>query len=680
MRPALPTLICALLLAGCQPVTPVSTTAGGATAVVSGLDIEGMDTQVRPQDDFFAYANGKWLAETEIPADKASWGSFDLLNEKNLTQLRVLVDKAAAAPDANAAAGRIGNFYIAYMDEPAIEAQGLAPVASELAAIDALSSHHEVAAFFGTSVRAGRDSPLNFWVDQDARDSTRYILYLTQSGLGLPDRDYYFDSSPRGQEVLAKYRAFIIQLLTLAAIPDAEAAATRIIALETRLAKPQWTKVESRDDEKAYNKFSAGELSALLPNLNIDLVMAHLGIDRQDHVIVRQPSYAKALDQLFTQVDLHSWRDYLRLKVLTAYATALPRAFDDASFAFYGQTLNGLKEQRPRWKRGIAAITANLGESLGQLYVAKHFPPEAKARMVELVDNLIAAYGESIRGLDWMGADTKRKALEKLDKFTPKIGYPDHWRDYSALRIEANDLIGNLKRVSVFEHRWQVGKLGKPVDRSEWLMPPQMINAYYNPGMNEIVFPAGILQPPFFNLAADDAVNYGAIGGVIGHEIGHGFDDQGSKYTGDGNLENWWTPADRERFDAKARNLVAQYNAYEPLPGQHINGELTLGENIGDLGGVSIAYQAYLKSLGDKPAPVLDGFTGAQRVFLGWAQGWRVKSRRERIEQLLKVDPHSPPEFRVNGVMPNVDGFYEAFDVKEGDKMYLPPAQRVRIW
>ncbi len=680
MRPALPALICALLLAGCQPATPVSTTAAGDATVASGLDVAGMDTEVRPQDDFFAYANGKWLAATEIPADRASWGSFDLLNEKNLVQLRELVEAAAAAPDANAAAGRIGNFFTAFMDDATIEARGLAPVAAELAAIDALSDHLEVAAFFGAGSRLGVDSPLNFWVDQDARDSTRYILYLTQSGLGLPDRDYYFDTSPRGREVLAKYAAFIAQLLTLAGLPDAEGAAQRIIALETRLAKPQWTKVENRDDEKAYNKLSAAELTALLPNLNIDLFMAHLGVERQDHVIVRQPSYARALDELFTQIDLQSWRDYLRLRLLTAYASALPRAFDDASFAFYGQTLNGLKEQRPRWKRGVAAITANLGESLGQLYVAKHFPPEAKSRMVELVDNLIAAYGESIRGLDWMSADTKRKALEKLGKFTPKIGYPDHWRDYRGLRIEADDLIGNLKRVHVFEHRWQVGKLGKPVDRSEWLMPPQTINDYWTPRMNEIVFPAGILQPPFFDLAADDAVNYGAIGGIIGHEIGHGFDDQGSKYTGDGNLDNWWTPADRERFEAKTRNLIAQYSAYEPLPGQHINGELTLGENIGDLGGVSIAYRAYLKSLGGKTAPVLDGFTGQQRVFLGWAQGWRVKSRSERIEQLLKVDPHSPPEFRVNGVMPNVEGFYDAFDVEEGDRMYLPPAQRVHIW
>lgn len=681
MKKILTAVACIVVLTGCQRDSAhASPNSQAPKPLASGLEISGMDTSVRPQDDFFAYANGKWLAETEIPADKASWGSFDLLNEKNLEQLRTLIQEAAVATDADPIATKIGNFYNAFMNENRIEAQGLAPLAAELAAIDALSSHAEVAAFFGTSNKIGIDAPLNFWVDQDARDSSRYIVYLTQSGLGLPDRDYYFDQSARGKEVLAHYQTFITRLLELSAAADASTAAKRIIALETRLAKPQWTKVENRDDEKTYNKLTAKELAALLSNLDIYAYTARLGMGMQDQVIVRQPSYAKAFDELFPQVDLQSWKDYLRFKVLATYAAALPRAYDDTSFAFYGKILNGQQEQRPRWKRAIAAINSNMGQLLGQLYVAKHFPPQAKARMVELVQNLIAAYGESIRSLDWMGETTKQRALEKLSKFTPKIGYPDKWRDYTALETAADDLIGNIKRASIFDHQWQLSKLGKPVDRSEWFMPPQMINAYYNPGMNEIVFPAAILQPPFFNMAADDAVNYGAIGGIIGHEIGHGFDDQGSKYTGEGNLENWWSDQDRKHFEAKTRRLIAQYSAYQPLPGRHVNGELTLGENIGDLGGLSIAYKAYLRFMNGAAAPVIDGFSGEQRVFLGWAQGWRVKSRKERIEQLLKVDPHSPPEFRVNGVLPNIEEFYRAFAVKPGDRMYLPPEKRVAIW
>ncbi|MGK2913632.1 MAG: M13 family metallopeptidase [Porticoccaceae bacterium] len=681
MKKFLTAMACVLAMTGCQKdSSPADRLSQVTTPPISGLEITGMNTDVRAQDDFFAYANGKWLAETEIPADKASWGSFDILNEKNLEQLRAIVQEAATETEKSPAVTRIGNFYNAFMDEARIEAQGLTPVAAELSAIDALSNHVDVAAFFGTSNKIGLDAPLNFFIDQDARDSSRYIVYLTQSGLGLPDRDYYFDDSKHGKEVLAKYRAFITRLLELSGTADAGTAAARVLALETRLAKPQWTKVANRDDEKTYNKLTGQELATLLSNLDSYAYMARLGMGMQDQVIVRQPSYAEAFNRLFTQVDLQTWKDYLRFKVLTTYATVLPKAYDNASFSFYGQTLNGQIEQRPRWKRAIAAINGNMGELLGQLYVAKYFPPEAKARMVELVQNLIAAYGESIRDLDWMGETTQQKALEKLGTFTLKIGYPDRWRDYSSLEIAADDLVGNIKRASIFDHQWQIGKLGKPVDRSEWFMPPQTINAYYNPGMNEIVFPAGILQPPFFNMVADDAVNYGAIGGIIGHEIGHGFDDQGSKYTGKGNLENWWGAEDRERFEAKTRNLVAQYNAYQPLPGHHVNGELTLGENIGDLGGLSIAYKAYRRSLSGVAAPIIDGFSGEQRVFLGWAQGWRVKNRKERTEQLLKVDPHSPPEFRVNGVMPNIEGFYQAFEVKPEHRMHLPPEKRVTIW
>ncbi|HAD10071.1 MAG TPA: peptidase M13, partial [Porticoccaceae bacterium] len=526
----------------------------------------------------------------------------------------------------------------------------------------------------------GVDSPLNFWINQDDKDSTRYTVFLTQSGLGLPDRDYYFDDSERGREILEQYRSFITRLLTLADIEDAEQATQRIITLETRLAEHQWNKVDNRDSEKTYNPHTIAELRQLLSDYHLDSLLAGVGLDGQEQFVLRQPSYAEALNHLLPQIDMDTWRDYLRFNVLVSFAPYLSQAFEQAHFDFYRRTLSGQPEQQARWKRAISSINGYMGELLGQLYVARHFPPEAKTRMVELVDGLITAYRSSITELEWMGPETRQKALTKLAMFTPKIGYPDKWKDYSRLAIDASDLVGNIKRARTFDHQYQINKLGKPVDRSEWFMAPQRVNAYYNPGMNEIVFPAAILQPPFFNMAADDAVNYGAIGGVIGHEIGHGFDDQGSKYTGEGNLESWWTEADRAAFERRTGQLVEQYAAYEPLPGLTLNGELTLGENIGDLGGLSIALEAYRQSLDGKPAPVIDGLTGEQRVFMGWAQAWRVKRRDALTERLIKTDPHSPPKYRVNGVLPNIDAFYSAFDVKPGDKMYLPPEQRVKIW
>ncbi|MEH6637765.1 MAG: M13-type metalloendopeptidase [Porticoccaceae bacterium] len=653
----------------------------------SGLDIANLGTEVRPQDDFFAYVNGTWLETTEIPADRSSWGSFSVLHEQSLAQLKIIIQDAAqqakSSTDIKPANQKIGDFYQAYLDEAEIGRQALSPLADQLSAIKALSDHDAVAAYFGTSNGLGVDSPLSVWVDQDAKDSTQYILYFNQSGLGLPDRDYYFDDSERGQEILEKYRAFIQKLFSLAKLAEPMQAAERIIALETQLAEHQWTRVENRDADNTYNKVSTPELNTTLSNYNVDAFLSALGArSNPQHLIVRQPSYIKALNQVFQQTEVSDWRDYLYFKLLVSYASYLPTEFENADFDFYQKTLSGQAEQQPRWKKAVNSINGNMGELLGQLYVEKHFPPEAKTRMIDLVNNLIAAYRLSINELEWMSAETRQRALQKLDQFTPKIGYPDKWKDYSALTISADDLIGNIRRARLFNHQRELDKLGKAVDRSEWFMPPQKVNAYYNPGMNEIVFPAAILQPPFFDLNADDAVNYGGIGGVIGHEIGHGFDDQGSKYTGEGNLESWWTDEDLQRFESRTRTLVEQYGNYRPLPELMpeltLNGELTLGENIGDLGGLSIALKAY--QLAQESSPDLDGFTGEQRVLLGWAQAWRVKRRDELTERLVKTDPHSPAKFRVNGVVRNIDAFYKAFDVKPGDELYLPPEQRVKIW
>lgn len=668
------------LLLGCGADTNNSSIPATAPETTSGIDLSAMDTAVRPQDDFFAYANGGWLQRTEIPEDKSSWGSFHIVHEKSLKQLRTIVQEVSALEAGNSATAKIAAFYRAWLNEKEIEERALRPIIAEWNAIDQARSRQDIISLFALFNSIGVDSPINFWVDQDARESTRYIVYLTQSGLGLPDRDYYFDSSERGQNILTAYQSYIATILGLAGSPDPEAAAARVLALETRLANHHWTKIDNRDSEKTYNKHSASATATLLGDYGFAQFTGLVGIGEQDAYIVRQPSYFAALGKLTTAVELASWQDYLRLNLLTSFAPYLPKRFENAHFEFYNRTLSGQPAQQARWKLAINSLNENVGELLGQLYVAKYFPPEAKQRMTALVDNLIEAYRASINNLDWMGDATRQKALAKLDQFTPKIGYPDKWKDYSTLIVNETDLVGNIKRARMFNHNLQVDKLGKPVDRSEWFMAPQRVNAYYNPGMNEIVFPAAILQPPFFNLNADDAINYGGIGGVIGHEIGHGFDDQGSKYNGEGNLQNWWTDADRRHFEGRTRRLVEQYGQYEPLPGLPINGELTLGENIGDLGGLSIAHDAYLRSLADKPAPVLDGYTGEQRVFLGWAQVWRVKRRPELSERLIKTDPHSPPRYRVNGVVSNIDSFYKAFDIGPRDQLYLAPEQRVKIW
>lgn len=676
------TLLAGLTLVwACSPPVDIRTSHAATTfRLDSGIDRDGMDLSVRPQDDFFSYANGKWIASTEIPADQSYWGSFGMLRSDSLVQLQDIVKMVASDAHDGDAAAKIGDFYNAFLDVERSNQLGMSPIEDLFFEIDALEDHDDIAAFFGSSNVLGLDAPFNLYIDQDDKDPDHYIIFMTQSGLGLPNRDYYLEQSERDIELRDQYRQFIERALDLSGYHDSDTAADDILALETKLARHQWDKVANRDADKTYNKFGGGELGVLLSELNVDGYFAGIGSGLPDHVIVRQPSYLEEFNEVFRTTPLATWKVYLRLQALISYGSFLSEDFVAANFEFFSKALRGRAEQRARWKRAITSINSNLGELLGQLYVERHFPAEARTRMVELVSNLIRAYAESINELEWMSDETRVRALAKLHKFTPKIGYPDVWKDYTALKISDDDLVGNIKRARSFAHYRELDKLGKAVDRGEWFMAPQMVNAYYNPAMNEIVFPAAILHPPFFDLNAEDARNYGAIGAVIGHEIGHGFDDQGSKYDGDGYLKNWWTKEDRKQFESRTDRLVSQYDGFEALPGQFVDGELTLGENIGDLGGVAIAYRAYGMSLNGEKSPIIDGFTGAERFFLGFAQAWRSKYRDQALELLIRSNPHSPPVFRVNGVVSNIDSFYETFGVNQGDAHYLPPEERVKIW
>jgi putative endopeptidase len=652
-----------------------------AKALSSGVELANMDKSVRPQDDFFRYVNGTWLKNTQIPADKARYGAFTKLADDSEARLRAIIEEAAAKPGKQPGTDeqKVGDLYGSFMDEARLEELGLKPLDAELARIDAMKSKAEVPGLMAHYMRISVPHPFNHYVNQDDKDPTQYIVYLFQSGLGLPDRDYYLVAEPKYKAARDAYLVHVEKMLALAGDKDAAKNARAVLALETALAKKQWTRVDSRDADKTYNKFEVAAVNKLTPGFDFAAYLKDIGVTN-GAVIVSQPSAFTGFAQELQAQPLATWKHYFRFQLLRAAAPYLSQPFVDENFAFYGKTLRGIQENRPRWKRAVEAVENSLGESLGKIYVERHFPPEAKARMDELVRNLIKAYDESIRQLDWMSEETKQQALVKLNKFTPKIGYPKKWRDYSSLAIDKADLVGNLMRASEFEHNYHIGKLGKPIDRDEWHMTPQTINAYYNPNMNEIVFPAAILQPPFFNLQADDAVNYGGIGAVIAHEIGHGFDDQGSKYDGDGRLQSWWTEEDRRRFEERTRALIAEYDQFEPIPGHKVNGALTIGENIGDLGGASIALKAYRIALGGKPAPAIDGFTGEQRFFIGFGQIWLNKMRDEMMLERLKTDPHSPSEFRCNGPLVNVPEFYAAFDVKEGDKMFVAPEKRVKIW
>ncbi|MCU6497817.1 M13 family peptidase [Rugamonas sp. A1-17] len=650
----------------------------------SGIEMDGINAAVRPQDDFFLNLNGRWLARTEIPADKSSWGAFEKLDDDIKPQLRAIIEAAAADPDKapGSDAQRIDDFFASYMDEARLEQLGLTPLRADLDRVAALRDKKDIPALIAHFNRYGVTAPYSFAIHQDNKDSTKYVADIVQDGLSLPDRDYYLKKSDKKMaDTLARYQRHVTKMLTLAGNADPAADARAIVALETALARIQWTNVALRDPLKAYNKVPLARLAKLAPGYDWTTWLNDTGIaGKVDYVIVSQPSFVTGFNNLLDKTPLATWRAWFRWQVIHASAPYLSKDFVLENFAFYGTVLGDIKEQEPRWKRAVNATDGALGESLGKLYVERHFPAERKARMGALVNNLLAAFKQSIESLDWMGPATKAQAQAKLAKFRVKVGYPDKWRDYSPLVVIRDDLVGNIQRSREFDYNKEVNKLGKPVDRDEWSMTPQTINAYYNPELNEIVFPAAILQPPIFNADADDAVNYGAIGAVIGHEISHGFDDQGARYDGDGNLRDWWTKADYKNFAARSRMLVKQYNAFSPLKGYHVNGELTLGENIADNSGAAIALKAYLISLHGQPSPVIDGLTGEQRFFMGFGQVWRSKIREAQQIVYLKSDPHSPDQFRANGTVRNQPDFYNAFGVKPGDKMYLAPKDRVIMW
>ncbi|MGB7979547.1 MAG: M13-type metalloendopeptidase [Candidatus Nanopelagicales bacterium] len=652
----------------------------------SGIDPQHRDAGIRAQDDLFGHLNGRWLTEHEIPADRSADGVFHALRDASELHVRAIIEQAAAESEPGTVGAKVGDLYASFMDEAAVQSRGRAPIAADLDELRSLTDLRgllEVMARLQLQGAAG--GFLAPYVYTDAQASDEYVVYLTQAGLGLPDESYYRQDSFAA--IRAAYRTHIARMLTLAGwSPDTQSAtssAAAIMALETAIAAQHWDNVAARDALKSYNRRTLAQMPTFVAGFGPREWLAALGAPAEHvaEVVVRQPSYVQALPGLLAEHPLAAWRDWLAWSVVRRSAGLLDDEMVRANFDFYGTTLTGAPQLRERWKRGVGLVEGALGEAVGELYVGRHFPPAAKARMVELVDNLVAAYRVRLETLEWMSPDTRVRALAKLAAFTPKIGYPDTWRSFDALDISADDLVGNTRRAALFEARYEWSKLGGPVDRLEWFMTPQTVNAYYNPGMNEIVFPAAILQPPFFDLDADDAVNYGAIGAVIGHEIGHGFDDQGSRYDGAGNLVDWWTEPDRARFEALAAALIAQFDGLRPrgLSDGAVSGALTVGENIGDLGGVTVALEAYRISLAGRPAPVLDGLTGDQRFFLGWAQAWRAKYRDAEALRLLSIDPHAPAEFRCN-IVNNLAEFHEAFEVAPGDGMWRDPADRVAIW
>ena len=640
----------------------------------------GMNPEIRPQDDLFGHVNGRWLDETEIPADRSSWGPFVQLADVAEEQVHAIIEdlarQVAAGEDVDDDAHKIGDLFASFMDTEAIARNGLRPVRPLIDAVAGLRDIRDLAAFLGEFERIGGHGLFGSYVDTDSKDSDRYLFNLVQGGLGLPDESYYRDE--KFADIREKYVAYLTRLFGLAAHPDPAAAAATVLAIDTRMAAGHWERAETRDVQKTYNLMTKADLVELCPAFDWDAYITNLGGNDETlaEVCVRQPSYLAHLSSVLEEVPLDDWREWLLAHVLRAAAAYLTDDFVETNFDFYGRTLSGTPELRARWKRGVALVEGAIGEAVGKEYVARHFPPRAKVMMDDLVANLLAAYRQSISRLDWMTEETKQRAYEKLDTFRPKIAYPEKFRDYSTLRVTRDDLLGNVAAASAFETDRQLAKIGSPVDRDEWFMLPQTVNAYYNPGTNEICFPAGILQKPFFSPDADEAENYGGIGAVIGHEIGHGFDDQGAQYDGRGNLHDWWSAADKAAFEVKSKALIEQYDAFEPraLPGEHVNGALTVGENIGDLGGLTIGHTAYLIARGGSASA-----EERRRVFLNWAYCWRTKRRKEQEQQYLTIDPHSPPEFRAN-IVRNLDEFHEVFDTAEGDGLWLDPAERVRIW
>jgi len=667
-----------LALAGTMLAAPAVVSAdpaanGAPTYGTFGFDTKGMDPTVAPGDNFFGYADGGWVKATEIPADKADYGMFTVLDDLSKQRTKAILDGELANP-----ASRIGNAYASYLDLATVEARGLAPVRPWLAQIHAMTDKAAFPALVGAAARNGVGTPFRFRVGQDEKAPDTYVLSLSQGGLGLPDRDYYLTDSPKMAKVRADYVAHLARLFDLAGEADGAARAAALMALETEIARVHWTRIDSRDADKTYNAMTLAQLSAAAPGFDFAAMFKAVGV-ALDKVLVAQPSAIAGEAKLMAGADVRVLQDMLIARSLDGFASVLPEAIAKESFAFNGTVLSGVPQREERWRRAVSFTNAILGEDVGQIYVARYFPPATKAAADDLVHNIIAAMGARIDKLSWMAPQTKVLAHEKLAAFTPKIGYPSQWRDYSGLEIKRDDLFGNALRSRQFEFDYNLAKLGKPIYRWEWGMTPMTINAYANFSMVEIVFPAAILQPPFFDPKADPAVNYGGIGVVIGHELSHHFDDQGAKFDGHGRLTKWWTDSDIAAFSAAEARLAAQYDAYEPLPGQHIQGKLTLGENSADLAGLAVALDAYHASLGGKPAPVIDGLTGDQRFFLGFAQVWRIKHREEALRQRLLTDPHSPGEYRVWTVRNN-DAWYQAFAPKPTDKMYLKPADRVKIW
>lgn len=676
---------------------------------LSGIDITELDEKVRPQDDLYRHVNSKWEERTPIPSDKARYGSFHILAEEAEKAVREIIVEGQEAPEGSQQR-TVGDLYTSFMDTELIESLGVAPIQSQLAFAGNVATISQLLDTVAHLERHGVGGFMELFVDNDPGNPEQYLVFTEQGGLNLPDESYYRDekfASAREAYVGHIQRMFELtseHLPTTAGLDNAAARSQRVFDLETALAAAHWDNVRTRDSVATYNPLSWDAVQELVASgargaIDLDAIT---GSDPNEHVadldiwltaldapagalntvVVRQPSFLEGLGALLTQEHLEAWRDWLSWNIIHSAAPFLPAAFVSENFDFYGRTLTGTPEQRERWKRGVSLVEGSMGEAVGRVYVQRHFPENAKTEMDVLVSNLIEAYRESMTNLDWMSEETRGRALQKLDKFTPKVGYPVKWRDYSALVVSPTDLVGNMRRVAEFEFARELGKIGKPIDRDEWFMTPQTVNAYYNPGFNEIVFPAAILQPPFFHPDWDDAANYGSIGAVIGHEIGHGFDDQGSRFDGDGLLTDWWTDADREAFEKRTKSLIDQYNELSPkqVPGHFVNGELTIGENIGDLGGLAIAWRAYLLSLKGEQPPVIDGLTGAQRFFLSWAQSWQQKGRDEEVIRLLAIDPHSPNEFRCNQIIRNIDAFYDAFDVQPTDQHWLDADKRVSIW
>jgi putative endopeptidase len=706
MRWSLP-VACLMTLAACAGSPPAATTAPAPSApasaapqaaapeLYSGVILANFDHSIRPQDDFYRFVNGTWLEKTQIPADKSNYGTFGMLGEQVEKNLKGIVESAAAAPGAAGSDSQmIGDLYASYMDEATVESKGPAALATELARIDAISDRAALVEYFGrTQLRLivppptgtglgpfGVAAPMVATVNPDAKKPGVNALYVDQFGLGMPDRDYYLNSEGRFEEVRQKYQAYVGELLAMAGRKDAPQSAKRVLALETRLARAQWAKEDMRDPVKAYNPFDLEAAAKLAPGIDWARWLAAAGIAGQPTLIIGEPSYFTAMAGAVREVPLGTWKDYLRARVVDDYAPLMGGRFQQAAFDFHDRTLTGVPEMAPRSKRGLQQVDFVMGEMLGRLYVEQYFPAESKARMQMLVSNLLTTFGESIDQLAWMGPETRRAAHEKLAKFTVKIGYPDKWQPTPDVAIRRDDLIGNVMGTREANRRIEFARVGQPVDRGKWDMTPQTVNAYYNPLGNEIVFPAAILQPPFFDAKADNAVNYGGIGAVIGHEVSHGFDDQGRQFDGDGALRDWWKADDDTKFREQTSRLGEQYSAFSPIPGMNVNGKLTMGENIGDISGLSVAYKAYRRSLAGTEAPVLDGFTGDQRFFIGWAQIWARKYREDELRKRLLTDPHSPSEYRVNGVVRNMPSFDRSYDVKPGDKLYLPPDEMIKIW